>query len=93
MMKVRNLILTAGLVIPGAAFAQMNVGDVLGSTEAEILSAVEAQGYVVNEIEIEDGDIEVEAVLDGKTYEIEVSSKSGMVLEIELDDEDDSEDS
>lgn len=88
-----KLALVAGLLVPGMAFAQINVGDTMGVTESEILSTLEADGYRVLEIEMEDGEIEVEAVLDGQTYEIEIAADSGLILEIELDDEDSSDDS
>jgi uncharacterized membrane protein YkoI len=88
-----KLVLLAALMIPGAAFAQINVGDTVGSTEAAVRSALEASGYAVLEIEVEDDEIEAEVTLDGTAYEIEVSAASGMVLEIEVEDDDESEDS
>lgn len=81
-------LILAGLLIPGAAFAQFQTGDVIGTTEADIRAAVEAQGYTVSEIEFEDGEIEVQALLDGLMYEIEVAADTGLVVEIELDDDD-----
>ncbi len=44
MMKYAKPALLAGLLIPGIAFAQINKGDALGSSEAAILSALEAEG-------------------------------------------------
>ena len=88
-----KLALLAGLLVPGVALAQINVGDTMPVENAEILSMLEADGYRVLEIETEDGEIEVEAVRDGQTFEIEIAADTGMILEIELDDEDDSEDS
>lgn len=93
MMKYGKTVLLAGLIIPGAVFAQINEGDALGVTEADIRTALEAQGYAITEVEQEGDEIEVEAMLNGTAYEIEVSVETGMVLEVELDDEDDSEDS
>ena len=81
--------LIAALLIPSAALAQINVGDRLGTSEMAIQAALEAQGYVVTEIEIEDGEIEVEAMSEGQAYEFEVSPESGLVLEASLEDEDD----
>jgi len=46
--------LLAALLIPGAALAQLNVGDMAGTSEGAILAALAAQGYEVLEIEIED---------------------------------------
>lgn len=84
--------LFAALVLPGVALAQISEGDTLGKSEATIRSALESQGYAVTDFEIEDGEIEVEAMYEGKAYEFEVSPETGIVLEIELDD-DDTEDS
>ncbi len=88
-----KLALLAGLLVPGVALAQINVGDTMGVTDAEILSTLEAEGYRVLEIEMEDGEIEVEAIRDGQMFEIEIAADTGLILEIKLDDEDDSEDS
>ncbi len=82
-------LLLAGLLIPGAALAQVGAGDALGTSEADIRAAVEAQGYTVSEIEFEDGEIEVEAMLNGQAYEIEIAADTGLVLEVELEDDDD----
>lgn len=91
MTKFGKLALVAGLLLPVTAMAQVNLGDNLGSSEAAIRTALEAQGYAVLEIEREGGEIEVEAILNGQEYEIEISAETGLILEIEL--EDDSEDS
>ena len=88
-----KLALLAGLLVPGVALAQINAGDTTGVTDAEILSTLEAEGYRVLESEMEDGEIEVEAVRDGQMFEIEIAADTGLILEIELDDEDASEDS
>ena len=88
-----KLALLAGLLVPGVALAQINAGDTTRVTDAEILSTLEAEGYRVLEIEMEDGEIEVEAVRDGQMFEIEIAADTGLILEIELDDEDASEDS
>ena len=94
-MKLSKTILLAGLLFPGLAFAQVNPGDTLGTSETDIRAKLEAQGYVVTEFELEDGEIEVEATLNGTAYEIEVSGENGNVLKVALDEEDDdnSEDS
>ena len=92
-MNNAKLAILAGLLVPGVALARINVGDTMGVTDAEILSTLEAEGYRVLEIEMEDGEIEVEAIRDGQMFEIEIAADTGLILEIELDDEDDSEDS
>lgn len=88
-----KIALFAALMVPSVAFAQVNVGDTLGASEDAIRGALEAQGYAITEIEIEGGEIEVEASLDGTAYEFEVSAETGKVLEIELDDDVETEDS
>ena len=94
MMKYGKQLLLAGIMIPGAAFAQISVGDALGASETDMRAALEAKGYAITEVELEEGEIEFEATLDGVAYEIEVSAETGMVLEIELDDDgDDADDS
>ena len=92
-MNFGKITLLATLIVPGLALAQVAPGDSLGTSEADIRAKLEARGYAVTEFEIEDGEIEVEATMNGKAYEIEVSSKDGNVLEVELDDKDDSKDS
>jgi len=78
-----------GLLIgaPALAMANISVGDTVGTDEAEIRAAVEAQGYTVTEIEIEDGEIEVEVLLDGVETELVVDMTTGIVTEIELEDD------
>ena len=65
------------------------VGAVLGTTEADVRSALEAKGFTVAEVEIEDDEIEAEVKLDGKSYEIEVDAKTGKITETELEEDDD----
>jgi len=78
-----------GLLIgaPALAMANISVGDTVGTDEAEIRAVVEAQGYTVTEIEIEDGEIEVEVLLDGVETELVVDMTTGIVTEIELEDD------
>ena len=81
---------TAGLIsLPALALAASSVGDVVGTSEADIRANLESQGYIVQEIEFEDGEIEVEALLDGQEVELELSRNTGAVIEIEAEDEDD----
>lgn len=82
----------AALSIPAIAFAQLNVGDTMGTTEADITAALTAQGYTVLEIEIENDEIEAEVALDGVESEITIDIATGQILEVELDDEDDDSD-
>ncbi len=90
--KLKTGLLAAAITaatLPVAAFAALTEGDIVGTSEADIRAALAAEGYVVHEIETEDGEIEVEATRDGKTYEVELSSDTGAILEIEVDDDDD----
>ncbi|MEM6666136.1 MAG: PepSY domain-containing protein [Pseudomonadota bacterium] len=77
------------LLTPAIALAGVTVGDTIGMNDAEIETALTAQGYTIEEIEREDGEIEVEAMLDGVEYEIEIDPETGAILEIELEDDDD----
>ena len=83
---------SAAILAPVIAFAAVSVGDSLGTSDADIRAKLEAAGYTVNEIEREDGEIEVEAVRDGLPVEIEIASDTGMIVEIEVDDDHDCED-
>lgn len=64
----------------------VSMGDYLGKTRAEIAKNIEAQGYEVEEFETENGLIEVEAAIDGKSYEIHVDPESGEIVRMEKDD-------
>lgn len=77
------------LIIPGAALAQINAGDMLGSSETAIQATLEAQGYTITEIETENGEIEVEAKSGGQFFEFEVSPETGLVLAANQEGEDD----
>lgn len=84
--------LLATAIVPAAAFAQLNVGDVLPTDEAALRGELEAQGYTVIEFEIEDGEIEVEVTRDGEEFEIELDPETGAVAEIEAEDDDEDDD-
>lgn len=92
MMKHGKLALFATLLVPGTAFAQINVGDELGASETAIRTALQAQGYTATEIEIENGEIELEAQTGGELFEIEISAETGMVLAVYREFDDDGED-
>jgi len=88
MENLKTLTLAALIIgTPALAMASISVGDSVGTDEAEIRAMVEAQGYTVQEIEIEDGEIEVEVLLDGVETELVVDMTTGMVTEIERDDD------
>ena len=77
----------AALVAAQAASAAMKSGDVAGTDEAQITQSLEAAGYTEVEVEIEaeDNNIEVDAMLDGVEVEFEVSSKTGEVISVDED--------
>ena len=80
---------TAMIALPAIALAGIAMGDMMGKTDAEIAEAMAAKGYEVVDIEREDDEIEVEAVIDGQEVEIALSPETGEVIEIELEDDDD----
>lgn len=77
---------TAGLTAM-PLYAAVTAGDVVGTSEMDIRTALEAQGYVIDSIEFEKDEIEVEASLEGQKLELELSVETGMILEIELEDD------
>jgi hypothetical protein len=81
-----------GFVLPSLALAAVSVGDQLGTTEERIRAALTAQGYEITKFEIEAGKIEVEALLDGQMLDLEISPDTGLVIEIEAEDDGDDED-
>ncbi len=80
------------LIAPTVAFAQLTPGDAAGTEEADILAFLEAEGYTIEEVETEGDVLEVEALLDGSAFEIEVDLTTGQIAEIEAEDEDDDDD-
>ncbi|GAB5447810.1 PepSY domain-containing protein [Gymnodinialimonas sp.] len=85
-------VILAALLCPTIAFAQIGVGDVAGTDEAQILAFLEADGYTIQEVETEGDELEVYAMLDGVLFEIEVDLETGQIAEIELEDEEDDDD-
>ena len=82
----------AALIVPAAAFAGLDVGSQLGSSETDVRAALSELGYVIHDIEVEDGEIEAEVTLDGVAYEIEVAMDSGKIVEIEVEDDETDDD-
>ncbi len=83
--------LLAALLCPTLAIAQIEVGDVAGTEEAQILAFLEADGYTIQEVETEGTELEVLAMLDGALFEIEVDLETGQIAEIEAEDDDDTD--
>ena len=90
-------VILAALLFPTVAFAQIGVGDVAGTDEAQILAFLEANGYTIQDVETDRSELEVEVMLDGIAYEIEIDLATGQITEIEAghedgDDDDDDDD-
>jgi len=76
-----------GFAMPSLAVAAVSVGDQLGTTEEGIRAALTAQGYEVTKFEIEADEIEVEALFDGQMLDLDISPDTGLVIEIEAEDD------
>ncbi|MTH99456.1 PepSY domain-containing protein [Roseibium sp. RKSG952] len=76
---------TIGLSSAGAAQAEVMMGDRLGTSVGEIATALEAQGYMIHEIDVSTRRIEVEATLNNRKLEIDVDPKTGNVIKVEDD--------
>ena len=88
MEKLKTLTLITLIVgAPALAVAGVSLGDRLGTDEAEIRAAIEAQGYIVQEIEFEQDKIEVEVLKDGVETELVLNQADGTVTGIEADDD------
>ena len=92
MTYTRSALILAAVAIPAVALAELAPGAQVGTEEASIIAALEAEGYIIQDSETEDGMLEVEASLGGTLYEIEVDLSTGEVAEIELEDEDEDND-
>ncbi len=90
-MENLKILTLAGLIAaaPALALANVGLGEKLGTDEADIRAALEAQGYVVEEIKFEDGEIEVELSKDGVETELVLNNDDGTVTAIELEEDDD----
>lgn len=87
------VIVAASFALPaGGAFAAVTVGDKVGTTEEDIRAALTDEGYVVEEIETENGEVEAEVSRDGQEIEVVVDGESGLILEMELEEADKDED-
>lgn len=80
------------IALPATAIAAVSAGDQLGTTLDAVIAKLNDAGYEIQEIEREDGGLEVEAVLNGTTYEIMIDGETGSVTEIEIEDDDEDDD-
>lgn len=71
----------------GLAADAVSTGDYHhGKSKSEIAEALKRQGYEVEELENEGGFNEVEAAVNGISYEIRVNPNSGIIVDIKEDD-------
>lgn len=92
-MKLHSLTLATALIFTGAASqAAVVAGDNIGTTEAAIRTALEGAGYVIESVEVDADEIEAEVTLDGASFEIEISSATGIIQKVEAEDGDDGDD-
>lgn len=83
----KTLLVCALALLPAAGFAEVKVGDMIGTDAATAKAALEKAGCPASKFEAEDG--KVEAVCKdaaGKTLEIVIDPKTGAVAEIKKGD-------
>lgn len=67
------------------ALAQPKPGDVLGADRAAFTAALKAQGYRVTSVEVERGELEIEAASPQQRLEIRVDARTGKVQRVEIE--------
>lgn len=89
-MKTTASAAVLAITLGAAPFATaLTVGDTVGADAEQIRATLEAEGYVISEIEVDDDEIEVEATRDGVELEIEIDPATAQIIEIELENDDD----
>ena len=83
------MLVLAGVMAPSLAMAGFTLGDTLPSTEEALRAELSGQDFVVEEVEIDDGMLEVEATKDGIEYELVIKPDTGEIVEIEQERDDD----
>lgn len=86
---MKKLLLVSALsFLPAVAFAEVKVGDMVGTSGAEAKTALEAAGCPVEKFEAEDGKIEAVCKMadSGEMLEIVIDPKSGAILDIKKGD-------
>jgi hypothetical protein len=85
------LVLAAGIALPALAATETSpwVGQSLGTSHSEIAAVLEERGVEIIEFEMEDDEIEVSILENGKELELEIDPASGIVIEAEFEDDDD----
>ena len=79
-----------GIAAMGVLSLQANAGSAQTGTVsveyAQIVQTVTDAGYTFEKLEIEDGEIEVEATKDGKEWELTLNAETGEIVSVEEDD-------
>ena len=82
---MRKLIVLAALAAASPALAaELTMETVLGTTVPEVQTKLAELGYEVRKSEVEDGEIEVYFVKDGKMGEVYVSTSTGKIIKLEM---------
>ncbi|MEO1702411.1 MAG: hypothetical protein AAFR71_10205 [Pseudomonadota bacterium] len=77
---------------PASALSGVAQGDNLGTGLAGIITTLEGMDYTIEEIEKEEGMIEIYVTTSEGDFEIEIDAETGLVAEVEAEDEDDDND-
>jgi hypothetical protein len=84
---MRKLALIAMIAFATPALAEDVTNDsILGTTMEEVKTSLSTMGYEVRKAEMEDGNIEVYFVRDGKMGEVYVNPQTGAVMKLKLKD-------
>ena len=82
-------VLTMAATIPAAALSNVSEGDALGTEIVEIVTALEAMDFTIEEIERENGTIDVYVKTPEGLFEIEINADTGLVADVDAEDDDD----
>jgi hypothetical protein len=77
------------LVVPAIALAAPTVGDMVGTNLEDVMNSLTSAGYEVREIEAEDDELEAVILAEGRLLELEISPETGMIVSVELEEDDD----
>jgi hypothetical protein len=90
LLKKNMLAGSAGiLVVPAIALAAPTVGDMVGTNLEDVMNSLTSAGYEVREIEAEDDELEAVILAEGRLLELEISPETGMIVSVELEEDDD----
>lgn len=89
MKKTQKIIAGVATLMASAVIAYANTDTAIPEQATEIAQMLEAEGWTIVEVEIEDGEVEIEAEKDDMEREVVVSLETGAVLEDETEQDDD----